>query len=140
MAKKTTHIFDIVGDAQNRLLSTFAKSRCLAVLVDECGDGYIKGKKGIIYGYSTSALAVYIKRQGPSSVVKSLALLLGVGCRAVQVGDYEGACAFNPIHKTQYRAAMRAAGIKRHRVVSRDHIDKMLASASRARIGRMDKR
>ena len=99
---------------------TFSQRNHLRVRRDPCGDLFIAGKFGTISDYGADLLALSFlddaNGKGRDNVLRSrIRRALAAGLQPSQVGDYEAVLLFEGNDQAQIRAAMKLAGIKRHR-------------------------
>ena len=90
----------------------------LRVKRDECGDPFIPGRRGKLYVYDESLLAVLFASSSKIAWSRTRRKLLGAGFALIQDGDTEGTASFDPLKPEQATLAIKVAGVKSRRRVS----------------------
>lgn len=109
-------------------MRAFAERHRLRVRRDEAGEPVIPGRDGLIYEYGSGRLAVMVLDLTPRRWGHIRRQCVAGGMEVLQDGDAEGSLIFDPTDDVQALLAIRAAHIRRRRVVS---------EATRQRLRRM---
>lgn len=122
-------------DTTLALLRDFAERYRLRLGRDELGDPIIPGRYGQLYPWDDAAICVMIFGARATVGVwrKRLRAGVGVGMAVIQHGDAEGTLRFDPADARQARAAIRAVGAYRRRVLSPEARAAAVAALERAR-------
>ncbi len=101
-------------------IQEFADNHRLKTRVDDDLTKIIPGKFGHLFEYGDDVLGVMVMPDPPKRNYwgKTRASLIEAGFQVVQDGDGEGSAIFNPANPKQMKLAIRAAGVKRRRVLS----------------------
>lgn len=112
-------------------IQQFADGNRLHTRIDEDGTKIIPGRFGHIYEYDDERLGVIVIPKPFQAKYWGFAkrVLLPLNFELVQDGDGEGAATFDPDNSAQVDAAIKAAKIKRRRIMS----EKQSESLKRAR-------
>ena len=102
------------------MIEKFADLNRLKTRVDEDGTTIIPGKIGHIYEYDGETLGVMIMPNPPRKQYwgVSRTVFLANKFTILQNGDGEGAAQFDPNNRVQVKLAIKAAKIKRKRLMS----------------------
>lgn len=106
----------------------FADNHRLKTRIDDDLTKIIPGKCGHLFEYDDDLLGVMVMPNLPRRNYWGYvrASLIQAGFQLVQDGDGEGSATFNPADPKQVKLAIRAAGIKRRRILSPENRDKAL--------------
>ena len=96
-------------------IQEFSKKMRLRAKLGEDGEAIVTGRRGEIYQYDSSLLALLLMPRKKFVWVNARRKLEAVGCTILQDGDQEGAATFNPENPTQARLVLRLVGCKRKR-------------------------
>jgi len=105
--------------AGNTIMMDFAERHRLRIRRDEDGTRIIPGKYGHLWE-DDERLAVTIFGPGTTPRIwgNRRRACEAVGMELTQDGDSEGTLVFDPSNRGQARAAIKAAGVKRRRIMS----------------------
>lgn len=105
---------------QGMTVKEFASKHRLRVRQDEDLTDIIPGKCGHIYEYDDSLLGVLVLPHPPRRNYWGFTRreLAEAGCVLVQDGDGEGAATFDPHERKQVKAALRAAWVRKIKVLT----------------------
>jgi hypothetical protein len=104
----------------------------LRVRRDECGDPVIPGRTGQLYVHDDSLLGVLVFLPSKRAWSHARKRLLVAGFTLFQDCDIEGTAGFDPRNRAQVDLAIKVAGVKRRRRISRETAAR-LASFSKSR-------
>jgi hypothetical protein len=101
----------------------FADLHRLHTRIDSDATKIILGRYGQIYEWGDGLFGVMIIWRKNQTIRKKYwgytrSALKHAGCNVIQNGDYEGAATFNPNNPAQSSLAIKAAGIKRKKILS----------------------
>ncbi len=93
-------------------IQEFSKKMRLRAKRGEDGEAIVAGRRGEIYQYDSSLLALLLMPRKKFVWVNARRKLEAVGCAILQDGDEEGAATFNPENPVQARLVLRLVGVK----------------------------
>ena len=93
-------------------IKEFSKKMRLRAKLGEDGEVIVAGRRGEIYHYDNSLLALLLMPPKKFVWAHARRKLEAVGCTILQDGDQEGAASFNPENPTQTRLVLRLVGVK----------------------------
>jgi hypothetical protein len=112
------------------LIEDFAKQHRLKTGIDECGERIVPGTRGQVYEWSLDASkfgVMFMPRKttaepwgkwSPKRWGNFRRAGVAAGMTILQNGDSEGCLAFDPANKTQFKLAVKIAGVRPKRRVS----------------------
>lgn len=101
-------------------IEKFAEKYRLKTRIDEDGTKIIPGRVGHLYEYDDEVMGVIVMPVPPRKQYwgYTRTALISVGCSVVQDGDGEGAATFDPANLEQVKAALKAARVKKRKLLT----------------------
>lgn len=127
----------------NTLLEKFVVEHNLMTKRDSCGEPLIvpgnpRRSEDIshIYQHDDTTLGLVLLYDTPTLWNNAKKRLTGLGFMVHQDGETEGTLLFNPENATQVQAAIKTAGLRKHRRISPEHRERLRLNVQKAQLAR----